>query len=97
MRNRNCVERTGTMDDTRRRRGHRNGGRPSKGARELFATRLPEPEARSFRELAEQLDVSYSELLLELHRVGMAHCNELPYARRQTLDGWTGRRAGGAA
>lgn len=67
------------------RRGNVGAGRPSKGARELFATRMPLSEAREFRELADRLQVSYSELLLELQRVGMSHRAELPFSEQETL------------
>jgi hypothetical protein len=43
-----------------------NGGRPSKGDRELFVTRVPKPVALVIRERAEELDLSYSEYLAGL-------------------------------
>jgi hypothetical protein len=68
------------------RRGHKGAGRPSKGARELFATRLPAAEAEQFRLLADTLGVSYSDLLLELSRIGMAHRAELPFSVQEELN-----------
>jgi hypothetical protein len=51
----------------------------------LFATRLPIEEADEFRELADTLGVSYSDLLLALQRIGMAHRTELPFAAQEEL------------
>lgn len=74
------------MEPRRARRAHKGAGRPSKGARELFATRMPADEADRFRELADTLGVSYSDLLLELQRIGMAHRDELPFTVQEELD-----------
>lgn len=51
-------------------------GRPSKGDRELFATRIPTAVAGDLRALADDLDLSYSETLAELTRIGLEHRDE---------------------
>ncbi|NMH96492.1 hypothetical protein [Pseudonocardia acidicola] len=47
---------------------------------------MPADEADRFRELADTLGVSYSDLLLELQRIGMAHRDELPFTVQEELD-----------
>jgi hypothetical protein len=46
---------------------------------------MPIEEAEEFRELADTLGVSYSDLLLELQRIGMAHRDLLPFATQEEL------------
>ena len=47
------------------------GGRPSKGARELFTTRVPKPVADMIRERAEELDLSFSECIADVLAVAL--------------------------
>lgn len=53
-------------------------GRPSKGDRDLMATRLPTPTAALVRELAEVRDWTYSDTLAALVAIGLNHRDELP-------------------
>jgi hypothetical protein len=55
-------------------------GRPSKGDRELMATRLPLDVSGGVKALAEARDWSYSETLAELVAIGLNHLAELPPA-----------------
>ncbi len=57
------------------------GGRPSKGAREFMATRLPLGSSEIVKQLAEERDWSYSETLAALVDIALAHRAELPPAR----------------
>lgn len=52
-------------------------GRPSKGHRELMATRLPHDVSGDVKALAEARDWSYSETLAELVAIGLRHLDEL--------------------
>ena len=57
-------------------------GRPSKGPRDLFVTRVPVEEGAEVRALAAELDLSYSDAVGELIRIGLRHRAELnPLAR----------------
>jgi hypothetical protein len=63
-----------------------NGGRPSKGDRELFVTRVPKPVALVIRERAEELDLSYSEYLAGLLATALEmpeHAPSMPKDRDQ--------------
>jgi hypothetical protein len=53
-------------------------GRPSKGDRDLMATRLLAPTAALVRELAEARDWTYSDTLAALVTIGLHHRDELP-------------------
>lgn len=53
------------------------GGRPSKGPRDLFVTRIPETDGAEVRALAEEYDLSYSDAVGELIRIGLRHQSEL--------------------
>jgi hypothetical protein len=55
-----------------------HGGRPSKGARDTMVTRLPANEGAAVRQLAVDLDWSYSDTLAALIRLGMQHREQLP-------------------
>ncbi|ALE76999.1 hypothetical protein FRP1_30270 (plasmid) [Pseudonocardia sp. EC080625-04] len=57
-----------------------HGGRPSKGARDTMVTRLPADEGAAVRQLAVDLDWSYSDTLAALIRLGMQHREQLPIA-----------------
>jgi hypothetical protein len=52
-------------------------GRPSKGPRDLFVTRVPVEDGAQVRELAEEHDLSYSDAVGELIRIGLRHRSEL--------------------
>ena len=54
------------------------GGRPSKGDRDTMVTRLPADEGAAVRQLAVDLDWSYSDTLAALIRLGMQHREQLP-------------------
>lgn len=54
-----------------------HGGRPSKGARDTMVTRLPANEGAAVRQLAVDLDWSYSDTLAALIRLGMQHREQL--------------------
>ncbi|KAA1005410.1 hypothetical protein FVA95_28945 [Pseudonocardia sp. EV170527-09] len=56
------------------------GGRPSKGARDTMVTRLPADEGAAVRQLAVDLDWSYSDTVAALIRFGMQHREQLPIA-----------------
>lgn len=58
-------------------RTHRSG-RPSKGDRHAFMTRVPMEVARDIIGSADANDVSYSELLAALAEIGLRHRDELP-------------------
>lgn len=67
------------MNGTRRRPG--SGGRPSKGDRHLFATRIPVPVAEAVMEAAEALGLSYSEFLALLAAEAMGMPELAPHPR----------------
>src|SRR4051812_30412363 len=53
----------GSCQDSAMRKRTAGPGRPNKGAREAFMTRLPEALATELRNEADELDLSYSELI----------------------------------
>lgn len=54
-----------------KRRVNPGAGRPSKGERELFTTRVPKPVADLIRVRAEELDLSFSECVADLLAVAL--------------------------
>ncbi len=62
------------------------GGRPSKGDRRQFVTRVPAAtSARGIEDLAERFDLSYSDTVAELIRLGLDHADDFvgPEAAQQ--------------
>lgn len=57
-------------------------GRPSKGPRDVFLTRLPPAHASAVRTRAEELDLSYSECIADL----LAEAFGLPLVSTMTRD-----------
>ena len=53
-------------------------GRPSKGARKGYFTRIPVADASEIDTGAEAADVSYSEFIAALVSIGLRHRDELP-------------------
>lgn len=53
-------------------------GRPGKGPRKPFMTRMRQPLAEQVVSAADAADVSYSEYIEALVEIGMRHRDELP-------------------
>ena len=58
--------------------GTRPTGRPSKGDRHAFMTRIPRPEAQDVIDSADAAGVYYSDYIAALVAVGLRHREELP-------------------
>jgi hypothetical protein len=56
----------------------RQGGRQSKGPRDLLATRLPMDEADWLRDLADEIGMTNSDTIAVLLRIARKHLDELP-------------------
>lgn len=62
----------------RRMAGTRRTGRPSKGDRHAFMTRIPMRDAKEVIESSDALDVYYSDYIAALVEIGLRHRDELP-------------------
>ncbi len=61
-----------------RRRSPGRGGRPSRGERKAYHSRLPMPLSQVIDSWADTADVTYNDLIVAMLEVATRHMDELP-------------------